>query len=154
MNMKLHKLAMNHLVQDLKIQKGSVVKVTESCKSLYLGWDAHWATIMDEYIGKVCEVVDMNDETGVYLKLKNNPLADAAGYWFPAFVIEILTPVERVKEFATFNERFDALMDALGLTTLVGSEELIERIQEFVEDEKELSWSDGYATCADEVEGA
>ena len=150
--MKLHKLAMNHLVQDLKIQKGSVVKVTESCESFYSGWDAHWVSPMDEYIGKVCEVVDMDDESGVYLKLKNNPLA--AGYWFPAFVIEISTPVERVKESTTFNERFDTLMDTLGLTTLIGSEELIERIQKFVEDEKELSWSDGYATYADEVEGA
>jgi hypothetical protein len=141
--MNLHNLAVKHLVRDLKIKPGSLVTVISKLDTASPYWQNGWLPEMDKFVGRTCKVLDIDDDAGVYLQI--GP-ADTDEYWFPAFL------VQPVSAASTFDTRFQTLMDSIGLSKLVGASELIDTLKQFIEEEKELSWSDGYATSEDEYD--
>jgi len=66
-------------LERLQLKVGDKVKVLCKAESFERDWEANWAKVMDDYIGKTIKVIDFSGNSGVRLDCYYN---------FPAFVLE------------------------------------------------------------------
>ena len=99
----VHQLMLEHL----NLRPGDRVRILRKAETLELGWDSVWLPEMNQFVGKVLEVVAVRGEYGVHCE----------DFLFPAHVLEVCSR-DNMQRKVQLSEHCYATVSEKGITVL------------------------------------